>query len=278
MCVLLVKFIFMLYKRLFIAGACLVFSLAAFVLVANADHAWNVYHWGRTANPFTLTLGDNVSSAWDGYLATTASDWSVSSVLDTVVAAGKTKPRICKATNGRVEVCSERYGFNGWLGVAQIWVSGEHIVKGAVKVNDSYFNTSTYNTPAWRNLVMCQEVGHTLGLDHQDETFGNPNLGTCMDYTNDPSTNQHPNQHDYDQLEAIYAHLDSVNTVFASIGGNNGGNGKGKPANAGQDIDLDDPSAWGQAVRQDAHGKNSLYVRHLGGNEKVFTFVVWTQE
>lgn len=267
------------YKKLGIAGACFVFLLAVFGFVASADHAWNGYHWGRTANPFTLTLGDNVSSAWDSYLATTtASDWSVSNVLDTVVAAGNTKPRTCKATNGRVEVCSNKYGFNGWLGVAQVWVSGEHIVKGTVKVNDSYFNTSTYNTPAWRNLVMCQEVGHTLGLDHQDETFDNPNLGTCMDYTNDPSTNQHPNQHDYDQLEAIYAHLDSVNTVFASVGGDDGGgNGKGKPSNVGQDIDLDDPSAWGQAVRQDAQGKNSLYVRHLGGTEKVFTFVVWAQ-
>ncbi len=50
---------------------------------------------------------------------------------------------------------------------------------------------------------MCQEVGHTLGLDHQDEVFDNPNLETCMDYTNDPSTNQHPNAHDYDQLATI---------------------------------------------------------------------------
>ena len=52
------------------------------------------------------------------------------------------------------------------------------------EVNDTYFNTAKYNTPVWRNLVMCQEVGHTLGLDHQDEIFDNVNLGTCMDYTN----------------------------------------------------------------------------------------------
>ena len=249
----------------------------AFVLGANAYHAWGGFHWGRTANPFKLELGDNVSSAWDGYLATTASDWSASLVLDTLVKAGKTKPRVCKAINGRVEVCSDRYGVNGWLGVAQVWVNGSHIVKGTVKVNDTYFNTSTYNTPAWRNLVMCQEVGHTLGLDHQDEIFDNPNLGTCMDYTNDPSANQHPNQHDYDELEAIYAHLDSVNTILAS-GTEEGGNGKGKPAEVGQDIDADDPSAWGEVMRKDAQGKNSLFVRHLGSNEKIFTFVVWTQE
>jgi hypothetical protein len=26
-------------------------------------HAWNDYHWARTANPFTLELGDNVTEA-----------------------------------------------------------------------------------------------------------------------------------------------------------------------------------------------------------------------
>ena len=53
-------------------------------------------------------------------------------------------------------------------------------------MNDSYFNTAKYNTPAWRRLVMCQEVTHDFGLDHQDEIFNNANLGSCMDYTNDP--------------------------------------------------------------------------------------------
>src|SRR3989344_8585733 len=95
--------------------------------------------------------------------------------------------RVCRATNGRVEVCNSKYGNNGWLGIAQIWVTGgEHITQGVVKLNDTYFNKSPYNTPAWRNLVMCQEVGHTLGLGHVDEIFNNTNLGTCMDYTNDP--------------------------------------------------------------------------------------------
>ena len=250
----------------------------AIISVAHANNSWGGYHWARTANPFTLQLGDNVSSSWDSYLATTASDWSTSTVLDTVVAAGATKASNCKATNGRVEVCSSKYGNTGWLGVAQIWISGSHITKGSVKVNDTYFNTRTYNTPAWRNLVMCQEVGHTLGLDHQDENFDNPNLGTCMDYTNDPSTNQHPNQHDYDELAIIYAHLDSTTTVFDYTGDTGGGgHGKGRPENVGQDIDLSDPSAWGQAVRQDAQGNNSVYVRDLGNGEKVVTFVTWAK-
>ena len=230
-----------------------------------ANHAWGNYHWARTANPFNLKLGDNVNSTWDSSLAMTSSDWSQSSVLDTTIVTGQAKGN-CRATTGRVEVCNKTYGNNGWLGLAQIWVSGSHITKGVTKVNDTYFNTSTYNTPAWKNMVMCQEVGHTLGLDHQDENFSNPNLGTCMDYTSDPSTNQHPNQHDYDMLEQIYAHLDSITTVGASTG---------QTARGAAMDNLDNPSQWGMLVK--SSGRIAVYERDFGYGFKVFTFVIWTE-
>jgi hypothetical protein len=128
--------------------------------VASADHSWNGYHWARQSNLFTLKLVDSVTSTWDSYLETTSADWSVSDVLDTTIVAGDTGSgtrKKCPAPTGQVRVCNSAYGFNGWLGIAQIWVySDGHIAKGINKLNDSYFNTSTYNTPAWRNLVMCQ--------------------------------------------------------------------------------------------------------------------------
>jgi hypothetical protein len=83
---------------------------------------------------------------------------------------------------------------------------GTHITQAYTKMNDTYFDTAQYNTTAWRNLVMCQEIAHAFGLDHQDEDFNNANLGMCMDYTKVPSTNQHRNRHDYDQLVTIYSH------------------------------------------------------------------------
>ena len=49
------------------------------------------------------------------------------------------------------------------------------------KVNDFYYAQDFYNNAPWRQLVMCQAVGHIFGLAHQDETFDNANLGTCMD-------------------------------------------------------------------------------------------------
>ena len=244
----------------FIGIAAIAVSLLAPGL-ASANHSWGGYHWARTANPFSLKLGDNVSGTWDSFLATTSSDWSQSTVLDTTIVAGSTKSRICKPTTGRVEVCNTSYGNTGWLGVASISVTGgTHITKGTVKVNDTYFDTPTYNSTAWRNLVMCQEVGHTLGLDHQDTNFNNANLNTCMDYTNDPSTNQHPNAHDDDELGIIYAHLDSTTTVgVAAPGGSSSA----------------DAAAWGQLVRTSEGGRLSTFLLDLGNGELVVTFVIW---
>src|SRR6266540_1791449 len=59
-----------------------------FDLVGRANHSWGGYHWARTSNPFTVKLGDNVSSTWDSALSTASSDWSKSTVLDTTVVAG----------------------------------------------------------------------------------------------------------------------------------------------------------------------------------------------
>ncbi len=243
-------------------------ALVAFSLVATiayATHSWGNYHWARKTNPPTIKLADNVSSSWDAYLTGASTDWSQSSVLDTTVVTG-TSTSSCRPTVGRVEVCNRKYGSNGWLGVASIWVSGSHITQGTVKVNDTYFNTNTYNKPEWKRLVMCQEVAHTLGLDHQDENFSNLNLGTCMDYTSKPAgppSNEHPNAHDYEQLETIYAHLDSITTVGQTT------------SRHGKDGDASDE--WGKSVRKDGKDKTSLYERDLGRGDKMFTFVFWTE-
>jgi hypothetical protein len=257
-------------------------ALVAFSPAAQANHSWGKYHWARESNPFTLQLADNVSFTWDSYLATTSTDWSDSSasssasVLDTTIIPGTRNPTTCTPTSGRVEVCNAAYGTNGWLGVAQIWVSRRHIVQGTTKVNDTYFSTAKYNTPAWRQMVMCQEVGHTFGLDHQDENFNNTNLGTCMDYTNDPSglagtngtlSNEHPNAHDYDQLATIYTHLDNKTTISSTSAAST------MPPAANQG-NLNSRAEWGRKIHESPNGQLELYERDFGGGKKMFTFVI----
>jgi len=182
---------------------------AATASSALANHSWGNYHWARAANPFTVPLGDSVTntaySNWDGALAGASFDWSLSSVLDSPVVDQSGNPRNCRGTNGRIRVCNATYGFNGWLGLAQIWISGSHIVRGTAKMNDSYFNSSSYSYTNERH-VMCQEVGHGYGLAHQDESGAD--LNTCMDYSR-ALDNPSPNAHDYEQLETIYnSHVD----------------------------------------------------------------------
>jgi hypothetical protein len=110
---------------------------------------------------------------------------------------------------------------------------------------------------------MCQEIGHTFGLDHQDEDFDNANLGTCMDYTSNPSTNQHPNQHDYQQLESIYSHLDSTTTVGLVAG-----------TTAAMDDD-ESPAHWGELVSSLPDGRGSMFVRSHGNGDLTITHVLW---
>jgi hypothetical protein len=253
-------------------------ALVAFSPAAQANHSWNGYHWARQSSPFTLKLGDNVSSKWDPYLGTTSTDWSKSTVLDTRIVAGLANPDTCRPTSGRVEVCNSAYGNNGWLGIAQVWVSGKHITQGTTKMNDTYFHTAKYDTTAWRNLVMCQEVGHTFGLDHQDEVLNNPNLGTCMDYTNDPNggaggasatdpSNQHPNQHDYEELALIYSHLDSTTTVGSSSATS------AMPPAASRG-DLNSRAEWGRKIREAPNGKLELWVHGFGNGKRMFSVVI----
>jgi hypothetical protein len=242
------------------------------VTAVSANHSWGGYHWARTTSSFTLKVGDNVDSKWDQYLDGAISDWSQSDVLNLTKVAGGTRPKNCRATAGRIEACNARYGNTGWLGIAQIWISGTHITQAITKLNDTYFDTASYNKPEWRRLVACQEIAHDFGLDHQDETFDNPNLGTCMDYTSNPlgpPSNEHPNKHDYEELDIIYSHLDSSTTVGQTVTGN--------PA-AMDDIDLAGPGQWGRKIRSTNGGRTELFELDFGHGRKVFTHVIWADE
>ena len=244
---------------------------------AGASHSWNNYHWARSSNPFNLTYGSNLTSNWTPFLSTAMSQWSLTSgscnnsanPVRCAVGAGGSKSRNCRPADGHIEVCNSSYGNNGWLGIAGIWVSGDHITRGYVKVNDYYFGTPTYDTNAWRQAVMSQECGHILGLAHQDEDFYNADLldacgrGSCMDYSADPSNNTAPNQHDYDELVTIYTHLDAGAALAQAA----------MPAD--ETLDLESPAGWGQALRFDSKGRGITFERMLPNGEKLVTFVIW---
>ena len=259
----------MLRARFAVLGA---FACAVlFATGSSANHSWGGYHWARTSNPFTIKVGDNVDAKWDAYLDEAIADWNQSAELQLLKVAGGTRPKSCRPTAGRIEACNAAYGGTGWLGIAQIWITGgTHITQAITKLNDTYFNTATYNTPAWRRLVTCQEIAHDFGLDHQDENFDNPNLGSCMDYTSDPDgppSNEHPNAHDYEQISTIYAHLDSTSTIGAVLPSSAPG--------AMSDLDPEGPGQWGRLVRSTRNGRGQTYELDFGRGNKIVTHVFW---
>lgn len=203
--------------------AAAVFGTAALLTasVSFATHSWGGYHWARTSNPFTLQVLDstvaNSNANWPSLLQTAASEWSQSTVMNLTVSPysnTSTARKRCSAVTGKIRVCNASYGSNGWLGLASINLSGSHITQGTAKMNDSYTSTWT-SDPNEARHVMCQEVGHDFGLDHQSTTGAS--LNTCMDYSSSP-TSVSPNAHDYDELVTIYSHLDTSTTIGFSAG------------------------------------------------------------
>ena len=266
--------------KLLKASSLIVFSSILFPLSSLADNAWNDYHWARTTDSFDLTIVNSTTSDWDGYVPQAVSDWSATDALNMVEAAGATSSRVrrkCKAPDGKIRICNLAYGQTGWIGLAGISVDNNgHIVKGYTKLNDTYFSWDFYNTDTWKQSVTCQELGHNVGLDHQDVDFYNESLFSCMDYQDPPF--KYPNAHDYVQLETIYGHTDSYDSyVDGSSGdGDSGGGcnappGKGcnKAGIGGNNGDI----GWGASLGR--RGQSETFIRIDANGMQHLTYVTW---
>ncbi len=246
---------------------------ATFVAAPSiATHSWSTYHWERSSNPLTLTLINSTTDDWDQYVSEAVGDWNVSLVISlTEDMFGDTSNRTrrqCRGPSGGIRICNLAYGNTGWLGIAGISVdSGGHITTGYTKMNDTYFADPYYDNDLWKQSVTCQEIGHNLGLDHQDEDFNNMSLKTCMDYQDPPWPS--PNSHDYEQLAQMYQHTD---------GGSGGGGscnappGKGCNKNGslrGNNGDI----GWGISLGR--RGQKETFMRIDPDGTRHIVFVTW---
>jgi hypothetical protein len=74
-----------------------------------------------------------------------------------------------------------------------------------------------------------------------------------MDYADNPDAdNTHPNTHDYEQLAAIYAHLDSSTTI-GSV------------------------QAHGASGAVGTRVDHSTFVKRFGDGSRLITFVIWAR-
>jgi hypothetical protein len=272
-----------------VAGAAVVALTPAF-----ADHSWGNYHWAIDGQRLNLVVNHSVTAQWTPYVNEATADWDESRKLSFSSADAATDDlsrRHCRPIRGQIRVCNQAYGQRTWIGIASIWLSGNHIVQGTTQLNDSYFDMPRYNTPAWRLAVTCQEIAHDFGLDHQDETFGNVNLGSCMDYSSNPAggvyngfdygpSNERPNDHDFEQISAIYSHDDGFTTTVGSAATNFGVRQVGSAAaNAAMSEPAGlSPAEWGRAIGTDGHGRPNEFVKELGPGLRRITHVTWTPD
>ncbi|MCM8557645.1 hypothetical protein [Sphingomicrobium sediminis] len=290
-----------------VLGGCAAVVLGG-AAMAGTGHQWGNYRWGPGNEPVTLELSYKFSAAteakWLPYYSQASYNaiekWDSNSqspltLIEKGEAAGKTSAG-CEPIAGEIIVCADEYGTNqGWVGIAQIWASGDQITQATAKMNDSYYEyNSFYDTPGQREFVMCHEIGHTFGLGHLDTNFNNGNLGSCMDYTSNPAgppDNRDPGQVDWDVLNSstMYGAADSG-------GGGGGGRGGGKPdkgdgggggpppgkgknklgALPASETGLE-RGRFGGVVGYDAEGRPNQFLRDMRGGAKRYTFVMWAK-
>ena len=254
---------------------------AGIPISAFADHSWGDYHWARTTSSFDLTVINSTTSDWDPYVSRAISDWSKSNTLNMVEDANgdtssKTRRR-CSAPDGMVLICNLDYGNTGWLGIAGISLDAQgHIVTGYTKLNDTYFSQAYYNNFSWRQSVTCQELGHDLGLDHQDEDFNNQPLFSCMDYQDPPY--EYPDNHDMEQLGTIYGHLDSYDSYVSGSSGGGGGDCNSPPGKGCNKSDIgweNSVTGWGMSLGR--RGQSETFIRIDPQGVRHLTHVTWAK-
>jgi len=211
-------------RRSIVVVAVLAAMLASSQLSASAGHSWSGYHWDDHDGTVELVVVNDLTT-YQTEFGQALADWNQSpSPLNLAIQSGISRPAACDNDGtdgagtqivGEIHVCNDYYGENGWLGLARIWLTADgHIEAGVTLMNDSYLQSGTYNDPvAWRH-VMCQEIGHDVGLGH----VGGPKKRSCMNDRWGLFDDRYvsPDGHDYDQLNAIY-------------GGSSSGDGGGDP-------------------------------------------------
>lgn len=156
-------------------------------------------------NGLTLSVLNNLASGsdWDEYFNTAIYDWD-NGTPDAVTFSLRTMDSYdpdCQAVRRAMKVCNGNYGPTDWRGVNQILLQDNYIVTSLAKMNDYYLEGTDV---AQKQYTMCHELGHGLGLGHVDENFYNSDLGNCMDYTERPQNNMHPDDTNYQALADLY--------------------------------------------------------------------------
>ncbi len=172
--------------------------LAAFLVVSTglvlANNQWYCWHWASPNVSVNTAASD---SYWKGIISSEFSQWDSGTCMQFT-------------TGSQITGDAGFYGSTGWLGLARLLdydASTCEIFRAESLANQSYLDGSSYDETDDRHVV-CQEHGHTIGLDHRK----GPRNQTCMNDT-------FLGFPDFDQHDA-----DTVAAITPGCGGGGGGN------------------------------------------------------
>jgi hypothetical protein len=249
--------------------------LAAPLSTALATRTPDNFHWARKTSEFTLLYGKNMSKAWKPLFRRSLSEWNRNGTVTLEKTRGGTSGKRCRATKGRVEVCSGRYFTDSgrpekWLGLTRLFFnkSGTHVDAATVQMNDYYFNGNTqYNNHDARRHTMCHELGHTLGLHHPD-----PPTKSCMNNSQFAVQNYiKPIRKDFRDIAAIYKHKDSTSTVGKASSTRN------QDSQRTQSEGFFAPTSL-PAVPSGLDSDETVTIQTLDDGSRVVTFITWAEE
>lgn len=147
-------------------------------------------HWNRvntaTAQVYFI---DHTSVNWP--VSASASTWNQTNRLGVY---WRSPSQGCPGSNvGCVHVSEINNSTVDYIGLTSWTVNGDHFGTVSVKLNSAFAPDSTV-----KRSVACHELGHAIGLDHQNVN------DSCMTAGN--VFPKYPNGHDFDKVRAIYSH------------------------------------------------------------------------
>lgn len=219
-------------------------------------------HWLHQSKPFSLQLRNNSSAIWHATLQQQVDSWNLARAASVVAIPGADDS--CIFTKGVITLCSVSYPNNATLAITQTVYNEQtlHFESSLIALNDALLTRGNYaNSPAWRNSVLCRNLGLALGAQLRFDEAAE--VTSCMNATVQDTSNERnegPDQIDINSLVKLYSHDDAAEFVP----------NKYEFPNAS---DFANPTQWGQRTGTYSSGKIETYELYIGEGFKMVTVV-----